>query len=186
MWSCTKNIPLHNLPQPAAQAAGIPMSLPGAIHTRSPRVSNIDGISSLLQTNGNNSHSYPPIVEGPEAVESGGVFHAPQTLFAAPPTALALDIRSQHEQGPTNTPSPITRVHPAAATIPLSPPPVPDRTAIPTVVDHSTSSPRRRRRRRRRASCTCSIPTHVYAALVDFVGYVSIAGRFLLVTFLCL
>ena len=153
-------------------AAGVPISLRGASRTTSSRVSNIDGISSLRQTNGNNRHSYPEAVRPVREA-----FHVPQTLLAAPPAALAPDIRSQQEQGPTNTPSRITRVHPAAANILLPPPPVPDRTS---------SSRRRRRRRRRRARCTCAIPTHVYAALVDFVGYVSIAGRFLLVTFLCM
>lgn len=162
-------------------ATNVPIIPRGASRARSPRVSNIDGISSpRRQTPGNNSrHSYPPIVARPEAV--GEASHVPQTLLATPPAALAPDIRPQQEQGPTNIPSSlITRVHPAAAHILLPPPPVPE---SPTVVDHSTSSPRRRRRR---ARCTCAIPTHLYAALVDFVGYVSIAGRFLLVTFLCI
>ena len=141
-------------------AAIVPISLRGASRAKRPRVP-----------------------ARPEAV--GEAFHVPQTLLATSPAALAPDTRSQQEQGPwqapTNSPSRITRVHPAAANIVLPPPPDPERT---TVVDHGTTSPRRRRRRRRRARC---IPTReLYAALVDFVGYVSIAGRFLLVTFLCI
>ena len=146
-------------------AAIVPIGLRGASRARRPRVS-----------------------ARPEAV--GEAFHVPQTLLATPPAALAPDTRSQQEQGPwqapTNIPSRITRVHPAAANIVLPPPLDPERTAV---VDHGTSSPRRRRRRRRRARCTCAIiipSREIYAALVEFVGYVSIAGRFLLVTFLCI
>ena len=133
------------------------------------RIPTIVGISPLRPTNGNNIGPYaqvdPPVEGGDKEGETGQALctvHVPQTLIAGqPPVALALNTRPQQERPPANIQSLITRVHPAAA-------------IIPAPLDHRTSSTGTRRRRR--ARCTC-FPVHVRAALVQFVGWVSLAGR---------
>ena len=130
------------------------------------RIPTIVGISPLRPTTSNDIGTYAQVDPTGEGRDGGETLHAlctvPQTLIAGqPPVALALNTRPQQERPPANIQSLITRVHPAAA--------------VPAPLDQITSSTAGTRRRRR-ARCTC-FPVHVRAALVHFVGWVSIAGR---------